>query len=348
MPLHYRRRGEVWHARGRIRVGTQTVIVAEFSTGARTRGDAEAVGAAREAEVRGDLLDGTAGRQRRLTIGDCLESYLARPGGVRSYDVARIHGLNEMIGDRPLIEVVAAWRTWLAARGSAQKPSSVARWRAILQAALNHGCAAHDVPAQRLPGVKGAAGEERAIYLPDDQRRRLLAAYNPHAACPVLLLAYQGFRTQEALQLDWRWVDFTRQTIHLVASETKAGKGRTVTMHPRVDALLFGLWSTAGKPAIGRVFLSARGHPYADTRGRGDRQQGGNPLATAHGTACRRAGVTGFRVHDWRHDWATRMVWAGTDLPTLMLIGGWASLRMVQRYATTSADRMAAAIRRLA
>jgi integrase len=65
-------------------------------------------------------------------------------------------------------------------------------------------------------------------------------------------------------------------------------------------------------------------------------------------TTSETAGVTGFRVHDWRHDWATRMVWAGTDLPTLMRIGGWASLRMVQRYATTSADRMAEAIRRLA
>jgi integrase len=348
MPLHYRRRGEIWHARGRIRVGTQTIIVPEFSTGARTRIDAQAIGAAREAEVRGDILDGSSGRQRRLTIGDCLESYLTRPGGVRSYDVARVGEFNEMLGDRALAEAVAGWREWLKARAAHQKPSSVGRWRAVLQAALNHGCAAFEVPAPRLPGVKGSTGEERAIYLPDDQRRRLLAAYNPHAACPVLLLAYQGLRTQEALQLDWRWVDLNRQTIHLRATETKAGRGRTITTHPRVDALLFGLWSSAGKPAAGRVFLSARGKPYADTRGRDDHHQGGNPLAQAHETACANAGVSGFRIHDWRHDWATRMVWAGTDLPTLMRIGGWASLRMVQRYATTSADRMAEAIRRLA
>lgn len=348
MPLHYRRRGKVWHARGRVRVGTQTIIVGEFSTGARARVDAEAIGAAREAEIRGDILDGPQGRARRLTIGDCLEAYLSRPGGVRPYDVARVAEFNEIFGNRPVIEASAGWRIWLEARGSKQKPSSVSRWRAVLQAALNHGCAAHEVPAPRLPGIKGSSGEERATYLPDDQRQRLLAAYNPHAAGPVLLLAYQGLRTQEALQLDWRWVDFTRQTIHLVASETKAGRGRTVTMHPRVDALLFGLWTAANEPAIGRVFLSARGRPYADTRGRGDRQQGGNPLARAHRTACEAAGVTDFRVHDWRHDWATRMVWAGTDLPTLMRIGGWASLRMVQRYATTSADRMAEAIRRLA
>lgn len=343
MALHYRRRGEVWHARGRVRVGTQTIIVAEFSTGARARIDAEAIGAAREADIRRDILDGPAGRQRRLTISDCLESYLSRPGGVKAQDMARVGEFNEMVGARALSDAVVGWRSWLEARGTKQKPSSVARWRTVLQAALNHGCAAYEVPAPKLPGVRGAAGEERAIYLPDDQRRRLLASYNPHASCPVLLLAYQGFRTQEALQLDWRWVDMNRRTIHLTASETKARRGRTVTMHPRVDALLFGMWCAVGKPSIGRVFLSARGHPYADTRG-----QGGNPLAQAHATACAAAGVTGFRVHDWRHDWATRMVWAGTDLPTLMKIGGWASLRMVTRYATTSDERMAEAVRRLA
>jgi Phage integrase family len=260
VPLHYRRRGKTWHARGRIRVGTQTIIVPEFSTGARARVDAEAIGSAREAEIRSDILDGSAGRQRRLTIGDCLEAYLSRTGGVRSYDVVRIAELNELIGDRPLTEAVAAWGTWVTARGSKQKPSSVARWRAVLQAALNHGCAAHEVAAIKLPGIKGAAGEVRAIYLPDAPRRRLLAAYNPHAGCPVLLLAYQGMRTQEALQLDWRRVDFTRRTIHLPASETKSSRARTVFMHPRVDALLFGLWSAAGKPEFGRVFWGARHH----------------------------------------------------------------------------------------
>jgi integrase len=267
---------------------------------------------------------------------------------VKPYDVARVAEFNEMLGDRPLSAAIASWRAWLETRGSKQKPSSVSRWRAVLQAALNHGCAAHEAPAPKLPGVKGATGGDRAIYLPDDQRRRLLAAYNPFASCPVLLLAYQGFRTQEALQLDWRWVNFDRGTIHLPASQTKASRPRTVAMHPRVDALLFGMWHASGKPAIGRVFVSSRGHPYADTRGRNNRQQGGNPLSRAHATACAMAGVTGFRVHDWRHDWATRMVWAGTDLPTLMQIGGWSSLRMVQRYATTSPERMAEAIRRLA
>lgn len=65
-------------------------------------------------------------------------------------------------------------------------------------------------------------------------------------------------------------------------------------MHPKVDALLFGLWHTAGCPEVGHVVLSQRGKAYADTRGKGS-----NPLAQAHATACQAAGIQGFRVHDW-------------------------------------------------
>jgi hypothetical protein len=35
--------------------------------------------------------------------------------------------------------------------------------------------------------------------------------------------------------------------------------------------------------------------------GRNLRLKGGNPLTTAHHTACRRAGIQQFRVHDWRY-----------------------------------------------
>ena len=55
-----------------------------------------------------------------------------------------------------------------------------------------------------------------------------------------------------------------------------------------------------------------------------------------------------FRVHDWQHDWACRMVLAGVDLVTLMELGDWASLSMVQRYATIRADHRRDAIARLA
>jgi integrase len=97
--------------------------------------------------------------------------------------------------------------------------------------------------------------------------------------------------------------------------------------------------------ATGRVFLNRLGEPYADPREH--RLPGGSPIRKAHETACRRAGITGFRVHDWRHHWASHCVMAGIDLETLRLEGGWASLCMVERYATVSAAHRANAMRKL-
>lgn len=343
MALSYRKRGEVWHCRGTVRVGRETITVREFSTGCGSRADAEAAGAAEEARIRAEHLDGPAGRAKRVTLAECFAAYLRRPAGVKSYDVDRIAAINEAVGHRPVADASPAWREFLArqqwAAGTAQ------RWRNTYAAAINEGCEVLGIPhAPKLPKIKAAAGDgERLVYLTERERRSLLLAYNPHAACPVLLLAYQGLRTQEALRLDWRRVDFRRGTLHIPQERTKTGKGRTVPMHPRVDALLFGLWHARGQPQDGPVFLSQRGKPYADTRG-----QGGNPLDTAHRHACEVAKVTGFRVHDWRHDWAARMVMAGVDLYTLMRLGGWSSLRMVERYAAVTGEHMAEAVRRIA
>ncbi len=341
MALHLRRRGEIWHARGTVRVGREVIHVPGFSTGCHSRADAAAVAGAEEARIRAEHLDGPAGRARRLTIGDPLLAYLQRPGGVPRYDQDRLTALARVFGDRPLAEAPAAWTEWLRDHGAHLAPATAARWRAILVAALKAGCAALQagVPPA-IPTVRQRV-EDRVIHLRDAEREALLRAYNPHAACPALLLAYAGLRTQEALRLDWRDVDLPHG--RLVIGRTKTGRARVVPMHRRVALLLWGLWEAADRPDRGAVFLSARGQPYADTRG-----QGGNPLAQAHATACRITGLTGFRVHDWRHDFALRFLAEGGDVRSLMQVMGWRSIRMAERYVTYRADHLAAIMARVA
>jgi integrase len=338
MPLSIRLRGATWHARGTVRVGTKTVTVREFSTGANTRTDAEAVCAAEEARIRADTLDGTAGRAQRLTVDDALVAYLKRPGRkLASYDKTRIAIFAEAMGATPLSEAAAAWREWTLTLRAGTSPATIARNRNIMLAALRYGCEVNGLPEPKLPSVKQSR-HAKVTYLSHEERAALLRSYNPHAACPILLLAYQGMRSQEALQLDWRNVNLVTETIHVRADQSKTDRGRSMPMHPRVVRLLDGMWHAAGKPHRGPVFLSSRGTKWADTRGRGELTQGGNPLTSAHRTACAAAGIEGFRVHDWRHDWAARAVMAGVDLYTLMRVGGWSSLRMVERYASVSAE----------
>jgi integrase len=111
-------------------------------------------------------------------------------------------------------------------------------------------------------------------------------------------------------------------------------------MHRRVRVTLHLLWRRKGRPSLGPVFISTRGKPYADTRGRGETHW----LARAHITACSKVAIRGFRVQDWRHRWASHLVMACVDLRTLMELGGWTSLRMVERYAQVSTQHMAEAI----
>ena len=51
---------------------------------------------------------------------------------------------------------------------------------------------------------------ERIAYLTPQQEARLLAAYSQWAAPVMLVLCETGLRTQEALRLDWRHIDWRR------------------------------------------------------------------------------------------------------------------------------------------
>lgn len=271
-------------------------------------------------------------------MSDCIVAHGSRPKGVSSLDAAKYEAIARAIGTYRVGDLGDAWKAWQAAHPD-HSAATATRYRALLLAAVR---TAAGPQAPSLPGVK-ASREERLVYLTEGERRRLLAAYSPHAACPVLLLAYQGMRTQEALQLDWREVDFRTDSLRIGAARAKNRRARASPMHPRVRMLLWGMWHAAGLPASGPVFLSSRGDPYQDTQ-----DKGGNPLRAAHATACRKARIRGFRVHDWRHDFAARCVMSGMDLFTLMKIGGWSSLAMVQRYASVSASHMSESIRRVA
>jgi integrase len=261
---------------------------------------------------------------------------------VKSYDLWRLDQLNNVIGDHAIGNADEAWGKFKQARCGGLAPATVERFRAVLQAALNYAAAVErfDAPkvrrTDRLP-------KKRIRFLSKPQETRLLASYVSHVQPVAEALCFQGLRVGEALRLDWAHVNWAGNS--LFVTETKTGYPRTVTLHPRVRKALHRLWVSRGSPAEGRVFLNRAGKPYADPRRY--RLPGGSPIRRAHQTACARAGIADFHVHDWRHHWACRCVMAGIDLETIRQEGGWKSLRMVEVYATVSAAHRKAAMKKL-
>ena len=186
---------------------------------------------------------------------------------------------------------------------------------------------------------------ERVRWLEKDERDRLIASYVPHVQPIATMLAFHGPRCQDALQIQWgtKGVDMKREAIRFYHEKTETVSN--VPMHARVKDVLLPIWEDRGRPKSGHVFLNRFGEPYQDTRLAPI--PGGNPLKSAHSTACERAEIDDFTVHDWRHHWASHCVMAGIDLITIMKMGGWKSLRMVQRYASVGVEHMRASINKL-
>jgi site-specific recombinase XerD len=82
------------------------------------------------------------------------------------------------------------------------------------------------------------------------------------------------------------------------------------------------------------VFCSRQGTPYQSFR-------------TTFERAVRQAGIQDFTFHDLRHTFASRLVMAGVDLPTVQKLLGHKEITMTLRYAHLSNDHMQAAVKKL-
>ena len=81
------------------------------------------------------------------------------------------------------------------------------------------------------------------------------------------------------------------------------------------------------------------------------REGDGSPLRSirkAFRTACEAAGLKNISPHVLRHTFASKLAMAGVDPATIQELGGWRSLKMVERYAHLSPSHEAEAVERLA
>lgn len=187
-----------------------------------------------------------------------------------------------------------------------------------------------DNPVQKVKLVKEP--RQRLRYLEPEEEYRLLGAAPEPLRSIILAGIHCGLRLHsEALTLRWSDVDLSRRTLTVQAGYAKNGQTRTVPLNSAIHASLSRLKVEARSEF---VFTTRTGKPYDSIR-------------TGFESACTRAGLEGVTPHTTRHSFATRLIAGGVDLRTVQELGGWSSLRMLERYGHVSPTRKAQAVEQL-
>jgi integrase len=172
----------------------------------------------------------------------------------------------------------------------------------------------------------------RTRFLLDDEETRLLAHCKPQLKPLVITALHTGFRASELCSLTWHDVDFLRHTVTVQAGYAKNGESRTIPMN---EVLTTTLKAVKLQNADGeKVFCNRQGMPYRSFR-------------TTFERAIRLAGIADFTFHDLRHTFASRLVMAGVDLPTVKELLGHKDISMTMRYTHLSSDHKQAAVKKL-
>jgi integrase len=170
---------------------------------------------------------------------------------------------------------------------------------------------------------------QRDRVLSRNEEERLLAACNGRRAHlrPLLIAALDtAMRRGELIQLSWADVDLENREINVRAMTTKTARSRTVPISSRLLAELERLQQGDGRTLVFGITDSVK---------------------NAFASACREAGIKGFRLHDCRHTAITRMIEFGMPDLQVMKISGHTQMTTFVKYVNAGGDavkRAAAAI----
>ena len=163
---------------------------------------------------------------------------------------------------------------------------------------------------------------ERKRRLEGNEEQRLLDACDGGKIAfmkTLLILAIEtGMRRGEILGLQWGDISHNRRVITLTM--TKNGSGREVPLSQRAFAALAG-WKAHAVVDESTIFPIAAGS-----------------LEQVWRRLLIRAGITGLRFHDLRHEGVSRLFERGLNVIEVSSISGHKELRMLKRYTHLSAD----------
>ncbi len=165
-----------------------------------------------------------------------------------------------------------------------------------------------------------------------DRGRELMPeikGYSDHVTPMVLVSLNTGIRQGELFAMKWESVNLEHKTLSVLASHSKGNKTRTIPLNAEVCTVFEAI---RPKDAKGLVFVS----PITD--GEFDN------VKKAWAEVVKEAGITDFRWHDLRHDFASQLVMKGASLYTVQKLLGHSNPKTTQRYARLAPHTLADAV----
>ena len=154
-------------------------------------------------------------------------------------------------------------------------------------------------------------------------------AFTDHIKPMVLVSLNTGMRRGELFSLTWPMVNFHNKTITVGGDTAKTSETRHIPMNTETFNTLRAWKNQIGESAF--VFPGLEGGRMEDVK-------------SAWLKLLKEACITGFRWHDMRHDFASRLVMAGVPLNTVRDLLGHTDIKMTLRYAHLAPDIKAAAV----
>ena len=221
-------------------------------------------------------------------------------------------------------DVVRAARDYVErTQGPASANRIMAVFRQVLRACVSWGWLQYSPP---VPMVH--VEEKEPVFVTKEQCAELIRQLPDHLRKPALFSILTGLRMANVRDLTWDRVDLDRGHLWVPSSHYKTKRTQGVTLSPEAVQLLKAI---AGRRE-GRVFL----YPAPVKGKKGETQL--RPITGTFNTkafrnARKRAGLEGVKWHSLRHTFASWLAAEGASDRVLQAAGGWASPRMVARYA---------------
>jgi len=298
-----------------------------------TKRDAEAWATAIESEMhRGVFIDRT--EAERTTFAEALERYACEVTVNKRGWETELHRINALkkhpLAARSMASLRAVdFANFRDERLKECSPATVKRELVIISHVFNTARQDWSLPVDNpIASIrKPTVGQHRERRLSEDELSRLIdAAQESKAATLVfcIIIAIEtGMRAGEIVPLTWEQIDLANSVIRLAM--TKNGERRLV---PLTEAAVEAI------QALPRPIHGGRVTSFYDSRG----------LSAAFRRACVRAGITGLRFHDLRHEAASRLA-PRMSVATLAKVMGWRTIQMAMRYYNPTAAELVAAVR---